>query len=104
MARCRIVGTACHTTCTRNITSTYLLTAKISTISNSEDRYLINIEQWKDLTTDDLEGMGFKEGHARKFVKKAEEHFTNIIGNEQGQNDMVITEEMEEEGVTFTNL
>ena len=61
-----------------------------------------DIEQWKDLKIEDLDEMGFKEGHSRKFMKKVQEHFMDVmveteIDKEQEQ------DEIQEEGVSFTN-
>ena len=61
-----------------------------------------DIEQWQKLTMQDLEEMGFKEGHSRKFVDKVKDHFMDELvnkGDDQNQGEI----EACEEGVTYTN-
>merc|ERR1712228_893195 len=42
-----------------------------------EDKGYEQIDDWKDLTLDDLERFGFKEGHSKKFRRKTDEYFEN---------------------------
>merc|ERR1712228_554772 len=42
------------------------------------------IDDWKDLTLDDLKRFCFKEGHAKKFSRKVEEYFENIQTEMEG--------------------
>merc|ERR1712228_155408 len=42
-----------------------------------EDKGYEQIDDWKDLTLDDLKRFGFKEGHLKKFRRKIDEYFEN---------------------------
>merc|ERR1712130_1053842 len=39
------------------------------------DKGFEEVEDWKDLSLDDLQRFGFKEGHSKKFMRKLNEHF-----------------------------
>ena len=62
-----------------------------------------DVDGWKELTNDDLETMGFKQGHSRKFIKKVQEHFMEVINDdEEAQNNMTVDGalmEEQEEGI-----
>ena len=42
-------------------------------------------DEWSDLTQDELEDMGFKPGHAKKFIKKVKESFGGNHGQARQQ-------------------
>merc|ERR1712228_307634 len=61
-----------------------------------EDGGYEDIDDWKDLTLDDLKRLGFKEGHALKFSRKMKEEFKVDLKEEFGGQDGGLAEEATE--------
>merc|ERR1712228_715445 len=43
-----------------------------------EDQGYEEIDDWKELTLDDLREFGFKDGHSKRFLRKVDEYFQNM--------------------------
>eukprot|EP01084_Bolivina_argentea_P109360 195479_1 len=57
-----------------------------------EERGYDDMGQWKDLTENDLEQMGFKEGHARRFVTMVKENCMDLLVETQVLDTEVLNE------------
>merc|ERR1712228_153971 len=48
------------------------------------------VDDWKDLSMDDLKRLGFKEGHSKKFVRKVGAHCEEREGVMEGKKEAIV--------------